>query len=1645
MTITTTRFSHHLRWMVASLILLFFSGLQKASACDVNDPSCQDNLGCNDQVNVTLGDDCTAIVTPDMVLEGNFGCLVDHKKYFKIRIIGDDADETNETHGETTVDGCGRFIYDIIFDHEAFCNEVGGFKVNFPLEGCWGYINAEDKTPPVFECEQETIESLEVDVNAQQYAGTTGAPALDFGNYSCFIDVGVSTANCQRGYKVINNVSSNEDAVYTFYLDMPGAPGTVAIYQGAFDPESPCSNIVAQSSTTYLGTSTLTNGLIRISLPMKADAVYAILVTTYDDVCSSNEPFDLFAYSDDPDAELANFGGFTTKKVLFPLLCSDVDRILNSDALIPGPEVLEACTNCGSLETWFEDVLTENGDCGGQTISRTWYTRDASGNNALTTCTQTIQFRNTRLTDVVRPPTTVPIECDENFPLDEEGHPHPSFTGYPFVATAWGIRDLNESFCNVGATYRDISNIEICAGAYKIVREWTIIDWCYVPGQYDLNNSPLINYRQIIKVGDFSGPELLDVPETLIFSTGPFNCTAAFSIPDIEIQDNCSEANISALAKIYLAVKQPVYDKYGNVIDEVYEYVYHTEAPIGGYVSGIPLSDPDHPHKMVFEAIDGCDNESESELYFVVKDQVEPVAVCDDDLNISIGGEGIGRIRAVDVDEGSWDNCELATILISRKLIDEDRRDAYLQEVYGYTFSQLEESAEEDPSGQDAVIWVLKSDPTTQVLRYKQNRWFTWWGEDIWFICGDMNEEVTIELVAIDISGNANVCWLDVFIEDKINPYCQAPAPVTFACDELPYGFDPEDDAQLEALFGTALATDNCPGATAQQIDRSVLNWECNSGTIIRYFEATDAKGRVSTNTCKQEITVYRVHDYVIKFPADAELTCNAESPDTLVELTERACDLLSLNVYDERFTASGDACYKIKRTFKVINWCQYDGEGDPMIIGRDEDDNNIVGDKEVYVIFTEETRNVPGKGEYFTYVDEDDDPFAKPPAEYHYRRTPFDNGYYQYSQFIKIIDDVPPVIVSGEPDPFCSIDNNDCSAAVSIPLEITDACSGDEIEVKVFLLPDATTGLPAKLDLQNPDNAAAVNFGIGGSYPNYTLNGRFPLGDHAFEIHVVDGCQNSILGTIPFQVVDCKAPAPICINGLALELMPTEDGGGAMEIWASDFKVSNLEDCSEEVRLSINRKGETPDINNTALLLTCDDPDTLAVEIYAWDSADNPYAVQPDGSTGGPNYDFCLTYIIVQDNMFDLCDPAGPAAVGGLIVDEYNQTLENAEVSLSGGMENNMTTNADGFYAFTGLDTGYDYTVTPHKNDDLTNGVSTFDIVLITKHILGTSKLNNPYKLIAADVNASGKVTALDLIHLRKVVLSVSNAFPSNTSWRFVPASYLFEDGTNPWKEDFPEILNFNDLQGEDFMGDFIAIKTGDINGNAIPNQFVAEQRSMQGTFELQIENQKLQAGNEYRIPFQAADMANVQGYQFTLNYEGLKLLDIEYGNAQAENFGMLGEGVITTSWNGVPKDPHLFTLVVLATQDAALSDLLKISSRYTQAEAYNSADELMDVALSFENGRHLHLQDAFHLEQNQPNPFQGQTMIGFILPKAAQATLSIQDVTGKTLKLIRGDYHKGYNQIQLNSSDLPLTGVLYYTLKTGEFTATKKMVVIE
>ncbi|MFN5787147.1 MAG: T9SS type A sorting domain-containing protein, partial [Bacteroidota bacterium] len=526
--------------------------------------------------------------------------------------------------------------------------------------------------------------------------------------------------------------------------------------------------------------------------------------------------------------------------------------------------------------------------------------------------------------------------------------------------------------------------------------------------------------------------------------------------------------------------------------------------------------------------------------------------------------------------------------------------------------------------------------------------------------------------------------------------------------------------------------------------------------------------------------------------------------------------------------------------------------------------------------------------------------------------------------------------------------------------------------------------------------------------------------------------------------VADIKAPAPVCVQNLTVSLMPTNAGGSpnagmtvvkAIDVFQDINRNWENEECTPTVKAKIVRTSrDTATVAATILaysdtiIATCADRGGIAARVYLID--------------GAGNYNYCSITIAVEDNA-SICGAAGSAAVAGAIQTESKATVEGVQVNLSGQTQKSFATGVNGLFIFNNLTAGADYTVTPSLNKGFLNGVSTFDLVLISKHILGVQPLNTPYKLIAADVNNSKSVTTLDLIQLRKLILNIDATFANNSSWRFVDASYTFPNASNPWAASFPEVKNVNDLVGS-LSANFVAIKVGDVNGNAIANSTQGSVRNLTSNLGINVADMNLVAGNEYKVDFTAADLNGIEGFQFTLNLDkkGLELVDLVPGIAAEENFGIFAEeGVVTASWNGEAKGGVLFSLVVRAKSNTTLSEVLNLNSRYTAAEAYKGG-EVVNVGLNFNASK---ASANYELYQNTPNPFAGESIIGFNLPAAGAATLTIQDVTGRTLKVINGQYAKGYNQVSLKSTELSATGVLTYTFKAADFTATRKMIIVE
>ncbi|MCC7504279.1 MAG: hypothetical protein IT259_03215, partial [Saprospiraceae bacterium] len=129
----------------------------------------------------------------------------------------------------------------------------------------------------------------------------------------------------------------------------------------------------------------------------------------------------------------------------------------------------------------------------------------------------------------------------------------------------------------------------------------------------------------------------------------------------------------------------------------------------------------------------------------------------------------------------------------------------------------------------------------------------------------------------------------------------------------------------------------------------------------------------------------------------------------------------------------------------------------------------------------------------------------------------------------------------------------------------------------------------------------------------------------------------------------------------------------------------------------------------------------------------------------------------------------------------------------------------------------GLTQTITPTKDEDPMAGISTFDLVLISKNVLGTDPLNSPYKIIAADVNKSNSVTTFDIVELRKLILGIYGTLPDygvgNKSYRFIDINQSFSNPANPFASvPFQEQIDFQ-YPPSGTVAEFVAIKVGDVN----------------------------------------------------------------------------------------------------------------------------------------------------------------------------------------------------------------------------------------
>jgi len=622
--------------------------------------------------------------------------------------------------------------------------------------------------------------------------------------------------------------------------------------------------------------------------------------------------------------------------------------------------------------------------------------------------------------------------------------------------------------------------------------------------------------------------------------------------------------------------------------------------------------------------------------------------------------------------------------------------------------------------------------------------------------------------------------------------------------------------------------------------------------------------------------------------------------------------------------------------------------------------------------------------------------------------------------QDIKIFDNEAPVVTVSNVTVSDSVGT--CNAPVEFIATVADACTdmfgNQEVTVTYTITyPDGTTDSGDGLD----------------------ASGTYPLGTSTVAFVAEDHCGNvSDAFTATVTVLDAKAPTPYCRGSVVTATM---SNAGAVGIWASDYDLGGTDSCDNELEVYFVRGG----VESQGLDFDCDDipngvSTSIALEVHFRDDAGNS--------------DFCIVSLLLQDNASDVCEGSGSKIAGNIHTD-FHENIEEVEVSIQSnvdGFSNLMMTQNDGNYAFEGLAINNNYSVSSEKEDHPLNGVSTIDIIVIQRHILGANQFTSPFKVIAADVNNDENITALDLIELRKMILGITNELPNGQKpWRFPNESQNFLNVLRP----FPYTESIDVYELDDVMEDqdFVGVKIGDVNGSVILNATEGQEleKRANGSLQLEIDNQTLVSGTEVTVPVYASNMDEIAGFQHTLNFDAnaLTLVDVVAGQLDLteNNVAMYNadNGSIAISWNDIKgvsldQDEVLFELVFDVNENTSLAKQLFLSSSMTQTEAYTSDLEILDIDLTF---RGIEAQE-FVLYQNVPNPFSNVTEIQFSIPGDSDVTFSVFDMNGREVMRQNNSYTAGNHKITLTKEQLNSTSVMYYQLESAYGTASKKMIQI-
>ena len=212
---------------------------------------------------------------------------------------------------------------------------------------------------------------------------------------------------------------------------------------------------------------------------------------------------------------------------------------------------------------------------------------------------------------------------------------------------------------------------------------------------------------------------------------------------------------------------------------------------------------------------------------------------------------------------------------------------------------------------------------------------------------------------------------MEIRPEDKFAPICTDLATVNTTCSQGHAGqygtsTDVDEDGEMEEsewvdltgdlevyyneTFGNPTCSDNltCQEITIEQ-QYQLVSSSCGRIEIARRYRASDWNGEGLVSAwATQFINVVYEADWAVNLPTDWIGTCGEEIPPANLAITNGTCDAIAFEIDEQVFTAAEDACMKVIRTYRIINWCKYQQGQAAVQIARQESAGTVRSEQQI-------------------------------------------------------------------------------------------------------------------------------------------------------------------------------------------------------------------------------------------------------------------------------------------------------------------------------------------------------------------------------------------------------------------------------------------------------------------------------------------------------------------------------------------------------------------------------------------------------------------------------------------------------------------------------------------------------------------------